>query len=106
MSIGYWLFLATSALATSASWAYVQYLHRAYGHGSYAARDAAIVLAVSLAAYMVPCVLLGYGVLDQLPGLALSGGVLWAGRRWIPDLAPDRLPEGTEWDAPPGGTDA
>ena len=86
MSIGYWLFLATSALATSASWAYVRYLHYFYGHGSYAARQAAIVLAVSIAAYMVPCALIGYGPLVQLPATVLSVGVLWFGRRWIPDL--------------------
>jgi hypothetical protein len=85
MSIGYWLFLTGSAIATSASGVYAWSLRDT--DGDRAALNAALVLAASLAVYMVPCILLGYGALAETLGFLVSAAVLWFGRRWIPALA-------------------
>ena len=85
MSIGYWLFLTGAAVATSASGLYAWTLREI--EGDRPALNAALVLAASLAAYMVPCILLGYGALAEALGLLLSSAVLWFGRRWVPALA-------------------
>ena len=83
--IAFVTFLAGAVVGTAASGAYAWSL-RATG-GDRAALHAGLVLAASLAAWMVPCILLGYGALAELLGCAVSAAVLYAGRRWIPALS-------------------
>lgn len=51
-----------------------------------AAKEAAVTSG-SLAAYVVVCVWLGYGIAPQLLGFLAGAAVLYFGRAWVPALA-------------------
>jgi hypothetical protein len=84
MNPGFAVFIASVALGALLAVISCRRTWISHGHGS-AVREAA-VMALSLAAYAVGCLVFGFGFLAQLGSCAAGGLVIAACWRWVPSV--------------------